>query len=88
MPFIALVEVVERLQLLYSKACESTVGPCISLETSSFSLRVTGLLAAPVDFRCRTPPLGVATPIYAIMGSRLGSRRSAHFYYLTIFIPQ
>jgi hypothetical protein len=88
MPFRALVDVIERLPLPCSEACESFVGLCIALETSSFSLWVTGPSSAPIDFWRRTSPLGAATPIYAILGSRLGSHRSAHFCYLTICIPQ
>jgi hypothetical protein len=88
MPFLALVEVVERLPLLHCEACESVVGLCVTLETSSFSLRVTGSSTTLVDFRRCTLPLGSVTPIYAILGSRLGSRRSTHFCYLTIYIPQ
>jgi hypothetical protein len=84
MPFLALVVVIERLPLLYSKSCEYAIGLCVALETSSFSLRVIGPSAAPVYFQCRTSPLGVVTPIDAILGSRLGSRRSMHFFYLTI----
>jgi hypothetical protein len=88
MPFLALVEAIERLPILYSEACESAIGLCVAMETSSFSLRVTGPSATPVAFRHRTSPLGVGTPIYAILGSLLGSRRSAHFCYLTVCIPQ
>jgi hypothetical protein len=88
MPFLALVAVIKRLPLLYSEACESVVGFCVALETSSFSLQVTRPSAAPISFQHRASPLRVVTPIDAILGSRLGSRRSAHFCYLTIFIPQ
>jgi hypothetical protein len=78
MPFLALVAVVERLPLLYSEACESIIGLCVALETSSFSLRVIGPSAVPIDFQRRTSPLGAVTLIDAILGSRLGSRRSTH----------
>ena len=41
MPFLALVEVIERLPLLYSEACVLATGPCISLEDSLFTRLVT-----------------------------------------------
>jgi hypothetical protein len=88
MPFLALVEVIEKLPLLYSEACESAIGLCISLENYSFYLPVIGCSVVPVEFWHCTSPLGDTTPIYAILGSRLGSHRSVHFYYLTVCIPQ
>jgi hypothetical protein len=48
MPFLALVEVIERLLLLYSKACVPVVGLCVSLETSSFFKLVTRPLVVHV----------------------------------------
>jgi hypothetical protein len=81
MPFLGWVEVIGRLPSLYSEACESAIGLSVALEASSFSLQVTRPSVAPIDFHLRTSPLGAATPIYAIMGSRLGSLRSVHFCY-------
>ena len=61
MPFLALVEVVERLPLLYSRVCVLVVGSCVSLETSSFSQLVTRPLATIVTCLLVVVRVGVAT---------------------------
>jgi hypothetical protein len=61
MPFLALVEVIERLTLLYSGVCVLVVGSCVALETSSFSQLVTRSLVVLVTCLPTAVRVGVAT---------------------------
>jgi hypothetical protein len=69
MPSLALVEVIERLPSLWSGSCGSVVGPCVSLETSSFSRLVTRPLVSPVTYLHVASFLGATTPILVTMDS-------------------
>jgi hypothetical protein len=61
MPFLALVELIERLPLIYSEACVLVAGPCIALETSSFSRLVTMPSAVLVTCLSVSLRVGAAT---------------------------
>ena len=61
MPFLALVEVIERLPLIYSRVCVLSTGSCVALETYSFSQLVTRTLDALVTFLPAVMRVGVGT---------------------------
>jgi hypothetical protein len=58
MPFLALVEVIEKLSLLYSGVCILSTESYIALETSSFFQLVTRPLATLVTCLLDTVPIG------------------------------
>jgi hypothetical protein len=69
MPSLAPFEVVKRLPSLCSRSFGSIVGPCVALETSSFSLLVARPLSVLVTYLHVASLLGVATPMLVTLDS-------------------
>jgi hypothetical protein len=67
MPFLALVEVIERLPLIYSRVCVLSTGSCVALETYSFSQLVTRPLATLVICLPTAMCVGAATLMLVIL---------------------